>query len=440
MSTKLISKEKSLVTLQLSVSVEDFKKALQAAYKKNAQRFSVPGFRKGKVPYALAMNYYGETALYEDAIDLALNPAYKEAIDEHKLEPVARPDMDVLEIGSDKGLTVEFKITVKPEVTLGKYKGVKAEKPAVSVTEEDVDRDLQQVRERSGRMVPVEGRAAELGDTAKIDFEGFLDGVAFDGGKGEGYDLNLGSGTFIPGFEEQIVGHEVGDSFDVNVTFPEDYGAAELAGKAVVFKVTLHSLTKKELPELDDEFAKDVSEFDTLAEFRSSIQQKLQEQAEKRAKSVFENNVVQAVVETCEVELPAAMVEQEIESTLAQQAQSMKYQGIELNQYLQYLGKSLVEYREDLRPECERKLRTSLVLEAISKAEALPVSEEDVEAEFDRLAKQYGMKVEDVKSRFGTELDYMKDDIRIRKTVEWLTEQAKATTPKAKKEKTAKKD
>lgn len=437
MTSRIEKQDKCLVELIVTISPEEFQKALQEAYKHSAKRFTVPGFRKGKAPYALAMRYYGEGVLYDEAIDLALNPAYREALEEHKLEPVARPEMDVLRIGGEEGLEVKLNITVAPEVELGEYKGLEAEKPSAEVSEEEVEAELTRVRERSGRMVPVSGRPAQNGDTAKIDFEGFMDGVAFEGGKAENYDLELGSGSFIPGFEDQIVGHNEGEEFDVNVNFPEQYGAADLAGKPAVFKVKLHSLKFKELPDLDDDFAKDVSEFDTLAEYKDSLRKKLEDAAEQRATHKYEDAVVAAAVENATVELPAVMVDQEVDSQLQRQSQSMSYQGIQLNQYLQYMGKTLEEYKKELRPAAEETVKTALVLEAIAKKEEIGVTEEDRKEEYERLALQFGMPAEEIAKRFAEDSRYIDDRIRGQKTVNWLVEKSKPK--KEKKSKKAKK-
>lgn len=427
MASKIEKKEHSIVEMILELTAEDFAKAMQEAYRHQAKRFTVPGFRKGKAPYQLAMRHYGEAVLYDDAIDIALNPAYREALEEHGVDPVARPSMDILEIGSEVGLKVRLEITVKPEVKLGAYEGVEAYCPSKEVSEDEVDAELKRVQDRSGRMVPVEDRAAQKDDTAKIDFEGFVDGEAFEGGKGEGYDLVLGSGQFIPGFEDQIIGHMPGDHFDVEVTFPEQYAAQELAGKAATFKTTLHSLKKKELPELDDEFAKDVSEFDTLDEYKASLRKKLEEAAEHRAKHVFEDHVVEAVVDQAEVEIPEVMIEQEIDEMLYRQQQSMSYQGIELNQYLQYLGKTLEEYRKDFREAAYRNAKTALVIEAVSEVLHPEVSEEDRKNEYEKMAQQYGMKVEDLEKRFAGESKMIDNMIISRKTVEHMVDHAKPT-------------
>lgn len=430
MTSKIEKKEKSLVDLHLEFTAEEFLKALQEVYKYNAKRFSVPGFRKGKVPFALAMRYYGEGTLYDDAIDNLVNAEYGKLLDENNLEPVVRPELEIVKVGSQEGLTVILHVTNKPEVVLGEYKGIEAKKPVTEVKPEDVEAELKKVHEHSGRMVPVTDRPAAKGDTAKIDFKGYLDGKEFEGGSSEGHDLKLGSGTFIPGFEDQVIGHNIDDEFDVNVTFPEDYTAKELAGKPVVFKCKLHGLMVKELPELDDEFAKDVSEYDTLEEYKNSLRDKLSERAAEKDRVDFEDNVVNAVVANATVDIPDAMVESEIDGTVQRQTQSMRHQGIELNQYLQYIGKTLEEYRNEMREPAKKQIKTSLVIEAVTKKENLPISEDDYKAGIERIGKQYGMSPEELEKRFGKNNSMINDMIRTNLTVEMLVKEAKPVEEK----------
>ena len=422
MGSVIEKKENNLVTLAIDVSPEDFRKALSQAYIKNAGKFSVPGFRKGKAPMGLVTKYYGEGVLYDDAIDLAANPAYLEAVREHSLDPVSRPEIDIQEIGGDKGLKFTVTLTVKPEVVLGQYLGVTAVKPAYPVTEEEVDAEIERVRDRNSRLVPVEGRAVTTGDIANIDYEGFVDGVPFDGGKGAEYDLKIGSGTFIPGFEDQLAGKSAGDECEVNVTFPEEYGNAELQGKQAVFKVKVNSVKAKELPALDDEFAKDVSEFDTLEAYRESIRTKREEGAATRAQAEFENNVVKAAVANATVDVPAVMTENELDSMVDNQAMEMRYQGIELDTYLQYMGKTKEEFREGLRETAAERVRTNLVLEAIVKVEQPEVAEAEIDEEIERMAKMYGLKPEEIRERMAPgENSFVKDSIAVRKAVEIMT-------------------
>ena len=328
----------------------------------------------------------GEGVLYDDAIEFAATPAYAAAVTEHGLEPVSRPDMDILEISRETGIKFTVTVTVKPEVALGLYQGVKAVMPEYPVSDEDVEKELVRIQERNSRLIPVEDRPVQDGDTANIDYEGFLEGVPFDGGKGASYDLKIGSNSFIPGFEEQIVGHSAGETFDIDVAFPEDYNSDELKGKAVVFTVTVNEIKARELPVLDDEFAKDVSEFDTLAEYKESLRVKQVESAESKAKAEFENNVVAAVVANATVDIPSVMVDQETDRMLDEQRNQMRYQGIELEQYLGYIGQTVDTFKEQMREAAENRVRTQLVLETISKAENVEASAEEIDAEIERMA------------------------------------------------------
>lgn len=432
MASVMEKKEKNVVTLTIDVSPEAFAEALQRAFAKNKNRFSVPGFRKGKAPMQIVTKYYGEGVLYDDAIDFAATPAYTAAIKEHGIEPVSRPDMDIIEIGREVGLKFTVDVTVKPEVELGQYKGVEAVMPVVEITDEDVERDLKSVQERNSRQIKIEDRAVQEGDTANIDYEGFLDGVPFEGGKGADYDLKIGSNTFIPGFEEQLIGKNAGEEFDIDVTFPEDYGSEELKGKAVVFHIKLNEIKVRELPELDDEFAKDVSEFDTLDEYKASLREKLADNAQKRADGTFEDNVVQAVSANATVDIPDAMIDREVEQMIQEQSQQMRYQGIELEQYLGYIGQTMDAFREQLRDAASRRILMSLVIEAVAKAENIEASEEEVEAEIERLAGMYQMKAEDLKSRMlGDDDNFVKENVIRQKAVELLKAEAVKIAPPA---------
>lgn len=432
MASVMEKKEKNVVTLTIDVSPEAFAEALQRAFAKNKNRFSVPGFRKGKAPMQIVTKYYGEGVLYDDAIDFAATPAYTAAIKEHGIEPVSRPDMDIIEIGREVGLKFTVDVTVKPEVELGQYKGVEAVMPVVEITDEDVERELKSVQERNSRQIMIEDRAVQEGDTANIDYEGFLDGVPFEGGKGADYDLKIGSNTFIPGFEEQLIGKNAGEEFDIDVTFPEDYGSEELKGKAVVFHIKLNEIKVRELPELDDEFAKDVSEFDTLDEYKASLREKLADNAQKRADGTFEDNVVQAVSANATVDIPDAMIDREVEQMIQEQSQQMRYQGIELEQYLGYIGQTMDAFREQLRDAASRRILMSLVIEAVAKAENIEASEEEVEAEIERLAGMYQMKAEDLKSRMlGDDDNFVKENVIRQKAVELLKAEAVKIAPPA---------
>ena len=432
MASTMEKKENNMVVLTIDVPAADFADALQRSFRKNAGRFNIPGFRKGKAPMALVTKYYGEGVLYDDAIEFAATPAYTAAIAEHGLEPVSRPDMDILEISRETGIKFTVAVTVKPEVTLGQYIGVEAVMPESSVSDEEVEKELGRVQERNSRMIPVEDRAVQDGDTANIDYEGFLEGVPFEGGKGASYDLKIGSNSFIPGFEEKIIGHNSGESFDIDVTFPEEYHSEELKGKAVVFKVTVNSVKTRELPVLDDEFAKDVSEFDTLAEYRESLRAKLLETATKRAEGTFEENVIQAAMNNATVNIPDVMIDTEIDHMVDEQKNQMRYQGIELEQYLGYIGQSIDTFKEQLRSPAEQRVLSQLVLAAIGKAEQIEATEEELDAEIERMAAMYGMTAEDLKSRIAPgDNSFVRDSVIHRKTVEKLTASAVKIAPAA---------
>lgn len=430
MASVMEKKENNVVVLTIDVSPESFADALQRSFKKNAGRFSVPGFRKGKAPMHIVTKYYGEGVLYDDAIDFAANPAYLAAIAEHGITPVSRPDLDIQSISRDEGMKFTVQVTVKPEVELGQYIGVEAVMPENPVSDDDVERDLSRTQERNARLVPVEGRGIETGDTANIDYEGLKDGVAFEGGTGASYDLKIGSNTFIPGFEDALIGKTAGEEFELPITFPEDYGHAELAGAAVVFNVKVNEVKFREMPVLDDEFAKDVSEFDTLDEYKASIRTKLEENAASRAKGGFEDNVVKAVVANATIDVPAAMIDSEIDQMVNEQSQQMRYQGFELEQYLGYIGQTIETFREQLRESAETRVRTSLVLEAIAAKEDIQASEEEIDEEIGRMAQLYGMTKEDLKSRIAPgENSFVAESVVRNKTIALLTGKAVQVAP-----------
>ena len=423
-------KDNNIVVISLEASAEEFKAALQKSFNKNKNRFQIPGFRKGKAPFNLVKQYYGEGVLYDDAIDFVVNPAYTEAIKEHNLEVVSRPELDIQEIGEDKGIKYTISVTVKPEVELGKYEGVEAAYSYTAPTDETVEAELKRLQDRNGRMVPVEGRTVEDGDTVTIDYEGFVDGVAFEGGKAEGHDLKIGSNSFIPGFEDQLIGHNIDEEFPITVTFPEDYHAENLKGKEATFQIKLHAIKVKELPELDDDFAKDVSEFDTLDEYKADILKTQTEQAEKAAKDRFENEVVKVVCENAKVDIPECMVETEIDSMIDEQNYRMRSQGLDLNMYLQYMGQTMEEYRKGIRTMAETRVKSSLVLEACAKAMNIEATDADVEEEAEKLAAQYGMKKDDFMARIKDNDSFLRESIVGRKTVDALAEKAVKTEPK----------
>ena len=425
MASTVENLENSRIKLTLDISVHDFEHAMEHAFEKNSKRFAVPGFRKGKAPMQMVIRYYGEGVLYEDAIDHAFAHAYGDAIREHDLQVVSQPEIDIDEIGLTKGLKMSAIVTVKPEVVLGQYKGVEAVKPETDVNDEQIEAELKRIQERNSRMIPVEDRPIQDGDTANINYEGFKDGVPFEGGQAEDHDLRIGSGSFIPGFEEQIIGHNVGESFDVELSFPEDYHEESLAGAPVVFKVTINSVKVKELPELDDEFAKDVSEFETLDEYRESLRAKQIESAAKSAENVFENNVVKAVTANATIEVPDVMIENEMDNMVTQQDQQMRAQGLTLEQYLGYLGQTMNDFREQYRDIALERVKTSLTLEAITNVEAIEVDEEAVDKEIAALAAQYGMTAEQIKGEMGEDdFDYLRRNAKVQKAVDLIKEAA----------------
>ena len=389
-------------TLVITVSAEDFNAAVNKVYHKQKNSINVPGFRKGKAPRAMIERIYGEGVFYDDAINDCFPAAYDAAVEESGIDPVDQPrDFDLKHVGKD-GLEIECKVTVRPEVNVVGYKGIEAEKPDVEVTDEDVEKDLKAKQEANAREISVEDRAAKEGDIATIDFEGFTDGVAFEGGKGEDYDLELGSGSFIPGFEDQIVGHNVGDAFDVNVTFPEEY-AEELAGKDAVFKVTVKGIKEKQLPELDDEFVKDVSEFNTLDELRADIRKTLTEQREKSAKSTFENAVYDKLSELVDGEIPDVMYDKAVDNMLSEFRYNIESQGMPFDKYISAIGMTEDSIRNMYRPRAEKDVKIELALAKIAALEGIEATEEDIAAEYDKMAERYGVKAEDVKAAISEE-------------------------------------
>ena len=425
---ELIRNEKvaeNTVELEFKVSKEVFADAVSKAFRKANAEITVPGFRKGKAPRSVVEKMYGAEIFFNDAIDALLPDAYADAVEAAGIEPVARPEVDITACSKEEGFTAVAKVVVKPEVEVKEYKGLKATKKVAAVTDEEVEAELNTLRERNGRMVEVEGRKAELNDTANIDFEGFVDEVAFEGGKGEGFDLLLGSGQFIPGFEEQIVGHEIGEEFDVNVTFPEEYHATELAGKPAVFKTKLNSLKAKELPELDDEFAKDVSEFDTLDELKADIRKAKEERAAQQAELDVENTLVDAVVASMEAVIPEEMVESRIDEMVRDFEGRMSQQGLQLATYLQYTGMEMESFRKTFREQAEQQVKIRLALEKVAAVENITVSDEEVEAELAKIAEAYKMQLEQVKS-FIPAVE-IKKDLAINKAIDFIKENAEIT-------------
>jgi trigger factor len=425
MQVKVEKLEKNVVQLEIEVDAAIFEEGMKKAFAKNAGKFNIPGFRKGKAPRQIVEKYYGEQVLYEDAINIVCPEAYDKAVEENDLHPVDRPEIDIKEMGRDVNLVFTAKVTVKPEVELGQYKGVEVKKADAVVTDDDVDKELQKVVDKNARLITVEDRGIQNGDTAVIDFEGFIDDVAFEGGKGEDYSLVIGSGTFIPGFEDQLVGLATGSEADVNVAFPEDYGKAELAGKPAVFKVTVKEIKVKELPALDDEFAKDVSEFDTLDEYKADLRKKLVEKAEHQAEHENQDKVVEKVVENATVEIPDVMVEKRIDNLAYDFDMRLRYQGLDLQKYLDMMGMQMSNFREQFKNRALQEVKTQLVIEEIGKKEAIAPDEDDVAAEIAKLAENYKQEPEEFKKHLqDDDIEYIKSSLVARKTVDFLVANA----------------
>lgn len=430
MASTIEKKEHSQVVISLEANKEEWAEALKKSYNRNKNRFQVPGFRKGKVPYQLVCQYYGEGVLYEDAMNEIANSQYPEAVKEHDLKVVSRPEMDVTDI-NDEGIKYTISVYVKPEFELGQYEGVEVPFKDQEVTDEDVDAEIERMRKRNSSLEEVEDRPAAEGDTVTIDYEGFKDGVAFEGGKGEGYNLKLGSKSFIPGFEEQVAGHSVGENFTIEVKFPEEYHSEELKGADATFNVTIHAIKTEVLPELDDEFAKDVSEFDTLDELKADVKAKQQERADKDNKAGFENETVRAVCDNCEIDIPQSMVDNEVEQMADDQAARMSNQGIGLDMYLQYVGQTMDDFKKSLEPMARVRVKSSLVIEKITEKIDPEVSDEDYTAELQQIADTYKIDIEEVKKSIGEDSSFIKDSIKARKTVEYLASKAVKVEPKA---------
>lgn len=426
MSVQVETLEKSMVKLTIEVSAEEFDKAVESAYQKNKGKFAVPGFRKGKVSRAVIEKMYGAGIFYEDAANMLLPDAYANAVDESGLDIVSAPEIDVIQIGKGQNMIFTAVAAVKPEVTLGEYKGIVVATEEAEVTEEEVMAALEAEQKKNAVLEVVTDRAVAEGDTAVIDFEGFTDGVAFEGGKGENYPLVIGSGQFIPGFEEQLVGANTGDTVDVNVTFPEQYQAENLAGKPALFKVTIKEIKVEVLPELDDDFAGDVSEFDTLAEYKESLVKELAEKKEKDAKAAREDAIIEKVVDGITVELPEAMVNTEADNMVNEFGENIRRQGVSLEQYLQMIGGTRADLVEQTKAQAEKRIKTRLALEAIVKAEGIEASEEDFMAEIQKMADMYQMEADKVLEFFGDrERAQIKTDIAVQKAVELIVAESK---------------
>lgn len=439
MSLKSSNKtDTNVYTLEIEIGAEPFKAAVLKAYNKAKSKIALPGFRKGKAPLAMIERFYGKDVFYEDALEIAFPEAVSDAYKEAGIEPVDSPkDVNVKSIGED-GVLFEMKVTVKPEdIKVKAYKGLEAEKAEAAVTPEEVDARIEAMRERNARTITVEDRAAAKGDIAVIDFEGFVDGKAFEGGKGSNYELELGLGQFIPGFEDQVIGHNAGESFDVNVKFPEEYQAEELAGKDATFKIKLHEVQYKELPELDDDFAKDVSEYDTLDELKDSIRKGIETNHEKQADQKVENDLIDQVVGGMKAEIPDAMIESRIEELVQDFQYRISQQGLKLEQYLQYMGMTMEQFKEQFREQADKQVKMRLAMEAIVAKESIEATEEEFEAEIKRIADAYQMEADKVKSLVDAAA--VKKDLAVNKAIDFVKSKANIVAGAAEEKKPAKK-
>ncbi len=420
--------EKNRVELQIGIERTALDAEIEKVYKKEIGKMNIPGFRKGKASLAMVRKLYGKGVFVDDAINNLLPDTYEAAIKEAGLSVVSRPEFEIVSVNDGEDAVLKATVDVKPEVTLKEYKGLKAEKDPIEVTDEMVDADIKAAQQRGAREVEVTDRASEMGDTADIDYEGFVDGVPFEGGKGEHHKLKLGSGQFIPGFEEQVAGKNIGEEFDVNVTFPADYGAKELAGKEAVFKCKLHGITKEELPELDDEFAKDMS-FDTLDEYKADIRAKITERMVKTTDQITENRILDALIENMEADIPDSMFTNEVENQIREYDMQLRSNGLDLNTYFKYTNQTLDQLRENFRPRAERSVKVRLALEAVVKAEGIKATDEEIEAEYNRLATAYSMEVEKVKEAVAKE--DIAADLDIQTALKFVKDNAVVTEKKA---------
>ncbi len=421
MSSEILKKENSVVTLKLTIDAQSFDKACKDAYNKNKTKFNVQGFRKGKAPMSIVEKFYGEGVFFEDAVNTLFPDAFEAAVKEHDLDTVARPEIDVEEIGKGKSLVIIADVAVKPEITLGEYKNLTVEKPDSEVSDEEVEKEIEAMREQNARFVTVEDREVKEKDMLLIDFNGKVDGVEFEGGQAENYSIIVGSNTFIPGFEEQLVGMKLNEEKDLSVKFPEEYHAENLAGKDAVFTVKVNEIKEKELPELDDEFAKDVSEFDTLEDLKADVKAKLQKTKDEYADRELENKLVKMAAENATVEIPEAMIDSQVENMVYDFEYQLKYQGLDLENYLKFTNMSIEGLKEQMRPDAKSRVLNSLVIEAISKSENIESTEEDLEQELAKMAESYKMEVDKLKSTLRpSDMDYIKDTVVARKTVEFI--------------------
>ena len=425
MSVQVEKLEKNMAKLTIEVSAEEFDAAIEQAYQKDKKKISLPGFRKGKAPRKMIEKMYGTGVFYEDAANIVIPKAYSEAAKECGEEIVSQPEISVTQIGAGQPFIFTAEVALKPAVTLGDYKGVEVEKTPVEVSEEEVDKEVDKERENNSRTIDVDDRAVEKGDMIKLNFEGFVDGTPFEGGKAEDYSLTIGSGSFIPGFEDQLIGAKIGEEVEVNVTFPEEYHAAELKGKPAVFKCTVNEIKVKELPEADDEFAKDVSEFDTLAEYKDDIRAKLLEKKTADAKREKQNKTVAKAVENATMEIPEAMITEQVRIMADDFARRLQSQGLSMDQYMQFTGLTMDALAQQMRPEALKRIQNSLVLEAIAKAENIEVSDEKVNEEIEKMAAAYKMEADKLKELIGdAEKEQMKSDLAIQAAVDMITDAA----------------
>lgn len=426
MSVQVENLEKNMAKLTIEVSADDLEKALQAAYLKEKNKISVPGFRKGKVPRAMIEKMYGPEIFYDDAANRLIPDAYAEAADESKLEIASQPKIDVVQLEKGKPFIFTAEVAVKPEVTLGEYKGLEVEKTDTAVTDEEVDAQVEKERDSNARTITVEDRPVQKGDQTIIDFEGFVDGVAFEGGKGEDYPLTIGSDAFIPGFEDQLIGAEKGAEVEVNVMFPAEYHAKELAGKPAVFKVTVKEIKAKELPALDDDFAQDVSEFNTLEEYKADVRKKLEEKKEAAAKEAKEEAAIAKAIENAQMDIPEAMIDTQTRQMMDEFASRLQQQGLALQQYYQFTGMDNDKLAEQMKPNALKRIQTRLVLEAVVKAEDIKATEEEYKAEVEKMAKMYQMETEKLEQLIGeAEAETMKEDIAVQKAADLIRDTAK---------------
>ena len=425
MSLQVEKLEHNMAKLTVEVAAEDVEKALQAAYLKQRKQINIPGFRKGKVPRQMIEKMYGPEVFYDEAANNMIPDAYAKAYDESELDIVSQPKIEVVQMEKGKPFIFTAEVATKPEVTLGDYKGLKVDKVSTRVTQKEVDEEIEKERERNARTIEVTDRAVQDKDEVTLDFEGFVDGVAFEGGKGENYPLTIGSGSFIPGFEEQLIGAEPEKEVEVKVTFPEDYHAEDLKGKEAVFKCTVHEIKAKELPELDDEFASEVSEFDTLDELKADIKAKIKEQKVNDGKRAQEDAAVDAIIESAKMDLPEAMVDTQARQMLDEFAQRMQQQGLTLDQYMQFTGMTADKMMDELRPQAEKRIKTRLVLEAIAKAENIEITDEKLDEEIAKMAEAYQMEADKLKSFMGDkEKEQMKQDMAVQEAITFVVDNA----------------